>query len=95
MAEHDSDTHEGEIETEEGTAGGPQTHDAQGTRLRAETPGMLTPEELDERQERIGTERKRGGPDLNEDAASPDPDADEDAPDVPPTETEEPAEGSP
>jgi hypothetical protein len=72
------------IETEEGSAGGPAGHDTTGTRRRAETPGMLPPDDLDARQERLRKDRKRGGPDLTKDGES------EEAPDVPPTETEEP-----
>jgi hypothetical protein len=87
-----ADEPEGEedvIETEEATAGGPQKHDPTVTRNRAETPGMLTPEELDKRQERIRTERRKGGPDLTKRAAEAAAD-EEEAPDTPATETEEP-----
>jgi hypothetical protein len=72
------------IETQEGSAGGPQTHDPAGTRRRAETPGMLPPDELDERQRRLREKRRTGGPRLT--GSQPD-EADED---VAPTETEEP-----
>lgn len=88
MAEEPEDE-ENVIETEEASAGGPQKHDPTVTRLRAETPGMLTPEQLDERQERIRTERRKGGPDLTEGAEEAAAD-EEDLPDTPPTETEEP-----
>jgi hypothetical protein len=77
------------IETEEATAGTPHKHDPTITRLRAETASMLTQEELDKRQERIRTERRKGGPDLTggaEEAAA----GEENVPDTPPTETEEP-----
>jgi len=77
------------IETEEGSAGGPHTHDAAGTRLRAQTPGMLSPEELDKRQEKIRERRKSGGPDLTKRSTEAEAEEDE-APDVPPTETDEP-----
>jgi hypothetical protein len=83
----DRDDEENVIETEEGTAGGPRRHDPAGTRLRAETPGMLPPDQLDERQRRIRTDRKTGGPDLAKDGEAGE---DEAAADVPPTETEEP-----
>jgi hypothetical protein len=83
------------IETEEGTVGGPKTHDSAGTRLRAETAGMLPPDELDERQERLRTTRRTGGPDLAKEAPERGAEADEEAPDVPPTETEEPPEPPP
>lgn len=72
------------IDTDEASVGGPSTHDPTGTRLRAETPGMLPPDELDRRQERIRTDRKKGGPDLGADAAGEEPE------DVPPTETHPP-----
>jgi hypothetical protein len=77
------------IETEEASAGGPQTHDPAGTRLRAETPGLLTQEELDERQEKIRETRRKGGPDLTKKGSEAEAEEDE-PPDVPPTETEEP-----
>ena len=77
------------IETEEASAGGPQRHDPTTTRLRAETPGLLSPEELDERQERISTKRRRGGPDLTKRAAEAEAD-EEEPPDSSPTETAEP-----
>jgi hypothetical protein len=77
------------IDTEEASAGGPQTHDPAGTRLRAETPGLLTQEELDERQEKIRETRRKGGPDLTKKSTEAEAEEDE-APDVPPTETEEP-----
>jgi hypothetical protein len=78
------------IESEEATAGGPSTHDATGTRLRAETAGMLPPDELDRRQERIRTTRKTGGPNLHKKATGRAARADDESEDVPPTETEPP-----
>ena len=78
------------IESHKRSAGGPSTHDPAGTRRRAETSGMLPTDELDRRQERMRTKRRSGGPKLSE--------VDEgeaEAPDVPPTETEEPPAGSP
>ena len=88
MAENDE---ENVIETEEASAGGPKTHDSAGTRLRAETPGLLTQEELDRRQERIGTTRRRGGPDLGKQVPSRrTAAAAREEEEVPPTETEEP-----
>jgi hypothetical protein len=93
MAEKRDDDYEDEqvIETEEGTAGGPQTHDPTGVILRAETPGMLPPKELDKRQKRIRTRRRKGGPNL----AKGEPrgrgaQGDDQSADIPPTETEEP-----
>ena len=86
MAENEENV----IETEEATAGEPKTHDAEGTRRRAETPGMLPPEELDKRQERLRTTRRTGGPDLGDEDSQSSADAQEDVPDVPPTETDEP-----
>jgi hypothetical protein len=82
------------IETEEASAGDPKTHDPAGTRLRAETPGMLSPEELDRRQERLRTTRRTGGPDLGNEDSQASADAEEDVPDISPTETEEPPEAS-
>jgi hypothetical protein len=78
------------IETEERSAGGPSTHDPAGTRRRAGTSGMLPQDELDLRQERMRTQRRSGGPKLTE---ADEPEAE--APDVPPTETEEPPAESP
>lgn len=79
------------IETEEASAGGPQSHDPTGTRLRAETPGMLSPQELDRRQKRIRTKRRTGGPSLRKGVTSGRRGrADDQSADVPSTETEEP-----
>ncbi len=77
------------IETEEGSAGGPKTHDSASTRLRAETPGPL-PEELDHLQEQIRTTRRSGGPNVSKKPAGRGAHAEEEADDVPPTETEQP-----
>lgn len=93
MAEKRDDDYEDEqvIETEKGTAGGPQTHDSTGTRLRAETPGMLAPKELDRRQKRIRTRRRKGGPNLaKREPSSRGAQAEDQTTDIPPTETEEP-----
>ena len=79
------------IETEEASAGGPHTHDSTGTRLRAETPGMLPPKELDKRQRRLRTKRRKGGPNLGKrGTARGETQADEQGAEIPPTETEEP-----
>jgi hypothetical protein len=83
------------IESDEATVGGPSTHDPTGTRLRAETPGMLRPDELDERQKRIRTQRKTGGPDLKKGEEPDQAAAEEQAEDIPPTETEAPPGPSP
>ena len=93
MAE-DREEEENVIESEEATAGGPSTHDATGTRLRAETPGMLPPDELDRRQERIRTERKTGGPDVRKKATGAAA-RDVESEDVAPTETEPPPSSPP
>jgi hypothetical protein len=83
------------IDTAEGSAGGPKTHDPAGTRLRAETPGMLSQEELDRRQEQLRTTRRSGGPDLGKRGSGRSAAADEQAEEIPPTETEEPPARSP
>jgi hypothetical protein len=77
------------IETEEGSAGGPTTHDSANTRLRAETPGLL-PEELDHLQEQIRTTRRSGGPNVSKKSTGRGAAADEEGDEVPPTETEQP-----
>jgi hypothetical protein len=51
----------------------------------------MSEEELDARQERFSTERRHGGPDLNEETEARE-EAMEDVPDVPPTETSEASE---
>ena len=91
MAERPYDDDEEVIETEEGSAGGPKTHDSTGVVLRAETPGMLPPKELDKRQRRLRKTRRKGGPNLGKRAPGDGgAQADDQASDIPPTETEEP-----
>lgn len=79
------------IKSDQASAGGPSMHDPASVRARSETPGMLSPEELDRRQEKLRTTRRTGGPDLAK-TPSRRRKADRMADDVPPTETEEPPE---
>ena len=85
-----SDETPGVIETHEGSAGAAQTMDTPATRARAEEAGLLAPQQLDDRQERLRERRRWGGPDLWQEREARGEGAEEEAPDVPETETEDP-----
>jgi len=88
MTEDDSNGEDEVVESGEGSAGEPEELDAEAAAQRSEDLGLVPKHELDERQEKLGTTRRRGGPDLHTETRSRD-EAVEEAPDVEPTETEE------
>ena len=76
------------VETVESSAGKAQKLEPEDAALRAETLGLTSPAELEERQRGIGEKRRHGGPDLDREAEVRE-EADEVVPDVEPTEPEE------
>lgn len=87
MGRDESNGEDGIEEVGEASAGEPaERHPGRG--VAADAPPK-SPGELDERQERMRTTRRQGGPDLDEGAGGARGMAPEDVPDVAPTETEE------
>jgi hypothetical protein len=82
------------IETGEGSAGEAEELDPEAAAARADDLGSASKQALDERQEKLRSTRRWGGPDLDAETEARD-DAVEDVPDVEPTETEEESEGEP
>jgi hypothetical protein len=76
------------IETGGGSAGEAQELDPETAAMRADDLGLESQHALDERQERLRSTRRRGGPDLDAETEARD-EADESVPDVEPTEPEE------
>jgi hypothetical protein len=74
------------IDTGEGNAGEAKELDPETAAARAEAFGRESRRELDERQERLRTTRRSGGPDLDAETEASE---DEDVPDIEPTEPEE------
>lgn len=77
------------IRTRTATTGPAEKMDRSAARRRTLASDMHSPEELDERQARVGRTRRSGGPDLAEETRRR-AEAEEAVPDVPPTETREP-----
>jgi len=88
----DNDSNDGE-KAKEAAAGEAQRMDSQAVRARAETRELMSPQELDARQERIGRKRRKGGPSLEGEPDAPLSAARGEGADVPSTEAEEPENG--
>lgn len=82
----------GKIKPKKGKAGAPESMDPATARRRAEGTGMLTSEELEERQKKMRTTRRKGGPDLDERTKEREEAGEGAPPEAPPTEAGEPEE---
>jgi hypothetical protein len=81
----DNRVEDDDVETGEGSAGTPESLDPQTARSRWESRQPQPEERFEERQRRIGSTRRRGGPQHPDEGPARE-DAQEDAADVPATE---------
>jgi hypothetical protein len=77
-----------DVETGEGSAGEPETLDPEAARGRWNSRVARPESEFDERQRRIGSRRRRGGPDLHAETEARE-DLEDDAVSLDPTEPED------